>query len=135
MLLTHITNTDQNTELWNYIISRWHRPCMIYGEEEEERHWGGAIQMHIQRDIEGNQRMRWCEHLPTYIWISMLPSSSGHTHMETPKNGDLERRSQVEEPFSPWVFSLMFQTLVQIIGPEKYAKNSSNSTEVMWINY
>lgn len=34
----------------------------------------------IYKEIEGNQRMRWCEHLPTYIWISMVPSSSGHIH-------------------------------------------------------
>lgn len=34
----------------------------------------------IYREIEGSQRMRWCEHLPTYIWISMVPSSSGHIH-------------------------------------------------------
>lgn len=38
-------------------------------------------------------------YLPTFEfqWFQALQV----TFMETPKNGDLERRSQVEEPFSP----------------------------------
>lgn len=38
-------------------------------------------------------------YLPTFEfqWFQVLQV----TLMETPKNGDLERRSQVEEPFSP----------------------------------
>lgn len=38
---------------------------MIYGEEEKGTE--GVQYRCIYKEIEGNQRMRWCEHLPTYI--------------------------------------------------------------------
>lgn len=44
--------------------------------------------------------MRWCEHLPTYIEFQGFQVLQV-TLMETPKSGDLERRSQVEELFPP----------------------------------
>lgn len=76
---TSQTNTDQSTDWQIYIISRWRRPYMIYGKKREKGTEGVQYRC-IYKEIEGNQRMRWCEHLPTYIWISMVPSSSGHIH-------------------------------------------------------
>lgn len=59
----------------------------------------GAIQMHIQRSKAINACAGGSTYLPTFEfqWFQVLQV----TFMETPKNGDLERRSQVEEPFSP----------------------------------
>lgn len=75
---TSQTNADQSTDSHIYIISRWHRPYMIYGEEERERHWGGAIQMHIQRDRrQSTHALVWTL---TYLHLNLNGSKFFRSH-------------------------------------------------------
>lgn len=75
---TSKTNGDQSTDLQIYIISRWHRPYMICGEEERERHWGGAIQMHIQRDRrQSTHALVWTL---TYLHLNLNGSKFFRSH-------------------------------------------------------
>lgn len=80
---------------------------MIYVGEEEEG-TGGVCNTYTKRYKAINACAGVNTYLPTFEFHG---SKFFRSLMETPKNGDLERRSKVEEPF-PRVLSLMFKTLV-----------------------
>lgn len=106
---TSQTNTGQSTELQNYIISRWHRPCMTYGRKRRKA-LRGAIQMRIQRDIrQSTHALVWTL---TYLHLNFNGSKFFRSHTWKLQRMEIWRRSQVEEPFFP----LSFQFNVSNIG-------------------
>lgn len=73
-------------------------PCMIYGRKRRKALRGCNTEAYMREIRQSTHALVWTL---TYLHLNLNGSKFFRSLMETPKNGDLERRSQVEEPFSP----------------------------------
>lgn len=96
----YISESPQQLLMCMYIVD------LIYGEEEEERHWGGAIQMHIQRDRrQSTHALVWTL---TYLHLNFNGSKFFRSHSWKLQRMEIWREDLKLRNFSPWVLSFMF---------------------------